>query len=77
PHVQCREQAEIDQSLVKNRLPPRADEASLPYVPAVVKEVLRFSLIARLGKLPHIVLCEDVYLGYYIPHGSTVIANIW
>jgi hypothetical protein len=76
-----------------DRLPTWADEASLPYVSYITKEVLRFTPVIRLGKLfavlsfleltvalsglPHCVLCEDQYLDYRIPHGSTIIANIW
>ncbi|KIK79440.1 hypothetical protein PAXRUDRAFT_280461 [Paxillus rubicundulus Ve08.2h10] len=76
PDVQRRAQAEIDEVVGKDRLPTWADEASLPYVTSVIKEVLRVAPVARLG-LPHSVLCEDVYLGYRIPKRSTVIANIW
>ncbi|KAH7883383.1 cytochrome P450 [Phlebopus sp. FC_14] len=76
PDVQRRAQAEIDEVVGNNRLPTWADEASLPYVSSVIKEALRFAPVACLS-LPHRVLCEDVYLGYRIPRGSTVIANIW
>ncbi|KIJ10316.1 hypothetical protein PAXINDRAFT_172185 [Paxillus involutus ATCC 200175] len=76
PDAQHRAQAEIDEVVGKDRLPTWADEASLPYVSSVIKEVLRFAPVVRLG-LPHRVLCEDVYLGYRIPRGSTTIANIW
>ncbi|KIJ60578.1 hypothetical protein HYDPIDRAFT_117119 [Hydnomerulius pinastri MD-312] len=76
PDAQRHAQAEIDEAVGKNRLPTWVDEESLPYVSSVVKEVLRFSPVARLG-LPHRVLSEDVYHGYRIPRGSTVVANIW
>ncbi|OAX32518.1 cytochrome P450 [Rhizopogon vinicolor AM-OR11-026] len=76
PDIQRRAQAEIDEVVGKNRLPTSADQVCLPYVSAVLKEVLRVAPVARLG-LPHRVLREDEYLGYRIPRGSTVIANIW
>ncbi|TFK48195.1 cytochrome P450 [Heliocybe sulcata] len=76
PEVQKRAQAEIDEVLGRDQLPSPGDEASLPYVSAVVQEVLRSSPVAPIG-LPHKVTADDEYLGYRIPEGSTVIANIW
>jgi cytochrome P450 len=51
PDVQRRAQAEIDEVVGKDRLPTWADEASLPYVSSVIKEVLRVAPVTRLGKL--------------------------
>jgi cytochrome P450 len=51
PDAQRRAQAEIDEVVGKDRLPTWADEASLPYVSSVIKEVLRFAPVVRLGKL--------------------------
>ena len=41
PEVQAKAQEEIDRVLGAGHLPKFADEPSLPYVAAVVKEVLR------------------------------------
>ncbi|KIJ13210.1 hypothetical protein PAXINDRAFT_13960 [Paxillus involutus ATCC 200175] len=52
PDVQRRAQAEIDEVVGKDRLPTWADEASLPYVSSVIKEVLRVAPVGRLGLYP-------------------------
>jgi cytochrome P450 len=50
PEVQRRAQAEIDRVIGSDRLPTLADQPSLPYVDALVKEVLRWNPVAPLGK---------------------------
>lgn len=75
PHVQRRAQAEIDR-VVGNRLPSIDDEPQLPYVSALLKEVLRWAPVSPLG-LPHRLVEDDSYNGYWIPKGTTVYANIW
>jgi cytochrome P450 len=52
PDVQTRTQAEIDSVVGRDRLPTFEDRASLPYVDAVVREVLRWRPIGPLGDLP-------------------------
>ncbi|KZT21317.1 cytochrome P450 [Neolentinus lepideus HHB14362 ss-1] len=76
PEVQARAQAEIDEVVGRNQLPRPEDEGALPYVSALVQEVLRLSPVAPIG-IPHRVTSDDEYLGYRIPKGSSVIANIW
>ncbi|KAK6974645.1 cytochrome P450 [Favolaschia claudopus] len=49
------------------------DRASLPYVEAVCKELLRWLPIVPLG-VPHRAMEDDIYNGYLIPKGSLVIA---
>ena len=49
PDVQRKAQAEIDQILGNSRLPDFSDEGSLPYVQAVLKEVLRWHPVTPLG----------------------------
>jgi cytochrome P450 len=50
PEVQAKAQREIDQIIGTNRLPSHADRPSLPYLDALVKEVLRWNPVAPLGK---------------------------
>ncbi|KAK0452985.1 cytochrome P450 [Desarmillaria tabescens] len=76
PEAQRRAQEEIDVVLGPGELPRFVDENSLPFVSAVVKEVLRWKNVTPMG-IPHALTAEDVYQGYNIPSGSTVIANIW
>ncbi|KAK0187278.1 cytochrome P450 [Armillaria mellea] len=76
PEAQRKAQEEIDAVLGSGELPRFADEVSLPFVSAVVKEVLRWKNVTPMG-IPHALTSDDVYRGYRIPSGSTVIANIW
>ncbi|TFK48758.1 cytochrome P450 [Heliocybe sulcata] len=76
PEAQKKAQAEIDAIIGNGRLPCSADMGQLPYVEALVKEVLRWHPVAPLG-IPHCVKEDNVYKGYFIPKGTAVIANIW
>ncbi|KAF8268439.1 cytochrome P450 [Lactarius quietus] len=75
PEVQRRAQAEIDQVVGNSRLPNFSDEGALPYMQAVLKEVLRWHPAGPLG-VPHRVTEDDVYEGYLIPEGSIIIPNV-
>lgn len=76
PDVVRKAQGEIDRVIGNDRLPNSMDRPNLPYVEAVVKEVLRWHPVAPMG-LPHTSTVEDLFEGYLIPKGSMVIANIW
>ncbi|KAJ7181541.1 cytochrome P450 [Mycena crocata] len=76
PENTPKSQAEIDSVIGRGNLPDFADEDALPYVGAVVKEVLRWKPVAPFG-VPHFLPIEDEYQGYRIPAGSIVIGNIW
>ena len=52
PEVQRRAQAEIDDVVGRDRLPTFADSPRLPYVHAIIKEVLRWRPILPCG-IPH------------------------
>jgi cytochrome P450 len=75
PDVQRRAQAEID-SVVGNRLPTFEDRVSLPYVESVLRETMRWCPIAPLGGA-HATSSDDIFDGYFIPKGTTVISNTW
>ncbi|KAF8557325.1 cytochrome P450 [Imleria badia] len=76
PRVWKRAQAEIDAVLGTDRLPEYEDRPSLPYVDAILRETLRWKPVAPLG-VPHAVTSDDVYKGYHIPSGATIIPNHW
>jgi cytochrome P450 len=76
PDVQPRAQAEIDAIIGPGRLPELEDKPRLPYLNAVLKEVLRWRPIGPVG-LPHMASEEDIYRGYIIPKGAIVIGNTW
>ncbi|KAG1741078.1 cytochrome P450 [Suillus lakei] len=76
--VQKKAQAEIDAVVGTDRLPSFADRDSLPYTEALVKEVLRWNVVAPTGtRIIHCVSEDDIHDGYYIPKGSFIIPNIW
>ncbi|KZV68433.1 cytochrome P450, partial [Peniophora sp. CONT] len=75
PEVQTRIQSELDAVVGTDRLPLCTDTANLPYLQAVFKEVLRWAPPARIC-VPHVLKEDDIYEGYRIPKGTTVIANI-
>ena len=74
--MQSRAQAEIDQVIGRSRLPAYSDRPNLPYVDAVCKELLRWRLVLPLG-VAHATTEDDVYNGYFIPKGTTVLPNTW
>ncbi|KAI9507628.1 cytochrome P450 [Russula earlei] len=74
--AQRRAQMEIDNVVGTGRLPDFDDEMSLPYVSALVKEVMRWHPVAPVA-VPHRLVVDDVYEGYFLPAGSIVIGNAW
>ncbi|KAJ3991490.1 cytochrome P450 [Lentinula boryana] len=68
PNVQEFAQLEIDRVIGRSRNPTFSDIADLPYVRAIVKEVLRWQPAIPLA-VPHIVMQDDWYEGYFIPKG--------
>ncbi|KAF8879264.1 cytochrome P450 [Infundibulicybe gibba] len=76
PEVQRKAQAEIDSVTGGARLPNFNDRDAMPYINAIIKEVLRWHVVAPLAAT-HASTEEDVYEGYRIPKGSIVIGNAW
>ncbi|KAG0700053.1 cytochrome P450 [Suillus ampliporus] len=75
PEVQKKAQAEIDAVVGPDRLPTFADRASLPYIEALTKEILRWNVV--VASAGHTTSEDDIHDGYYIPKGSLVLSNIW
>ena len=76
PDVQQKAQAELDAVVGPDRLPELSDSSSLPYLNALIKELLRWHPALILG-LPHSTLADDEYNGYFIPEGTLLIPNVW
>ncbi|KAF7357549.1 O-methylsterigmatocystin oxidoreductase [Mycena sanguinolenta] len=76
PEVQKKAQTEIDTVIGTGRLPEFEDRLSLPYVEALYREVMRWRPVTPLG-VAHASSEDDICDGYFIPKGTTVIANIW
>ncbi|KAF4951326.1 hypothetical protein FGADI_7524 [Fusarium gaditjirri] len=76
PQAQKKAQCEVDAILGKYRLPKLSDRQSLPYVNALVKEVLRWHPVGPMC-LPHTTSQDDIVDGHLIPRGAMILPNIW
>ncbi|KAJ7928115.1 cytochrome P450 [Mycena leptocephala] len=76
PDIQKKAQSEIDTVIGTRRLPEFEDRPSLPFVEALYREVLRWKPVLPLG-IAYAASADDIYNGYFIPKGATVISNIW
>nr|AVZ23839.1 cytochrome P450 [Thanatephorus cucumeris]QDJ74245.1 cytochrome P450-5 [Thanatephorus cucumeris] len=77
PEVAVKIQEEVDRVLGNaQRLPTVQDQEEMPYLRRVLLEVQRWQPVNPLA-IPHAVMEDDEYRGYYIPKGSIVIGNTW
>ncbi|KAI0299745.1 cytochrome P450 [Multifurca ochricompacta] len=76
PGVMKKAQAELDAVVGSHRLPTFEDRDRLPYLNAVIKEVLRWAPVTPFGG-HHRLMEDDIQDGHLIPAGSAVIVNIW
>jgi len=76
PEVQKRAQAEIDSVLKAGALPTLADRANLPYIGCLLKELQRWRPVVPLA-VPHRLMEDDYYGGYFLPKGSIIFPNAW
>ncbi|KAF8995024.1 cytochrome P450 [Cyathus striatus] len=76
PEVQRKARNEIDEKIGGDRLPDFDDEPNLPYLTAVILEVLRWHPAVPMG-VPHFLIQDDIYKGYRMPKQSMVVANTW
>lgn len=76
PVIQANAQAELDKVLGGElHFPLFSDQDNLPYVRAVITEVLRWGVVTPSG-VAHRLMEDDVYNGKVIPAGTVVIPNI-
>ena len=76
PEAMKKAQEELDRVVGKGELPDFSHKDSLPYIDALVKEIIRWSPPLPFSSLSR-AMQDDVYRGYFIPRGTTVIQNIW
>lgn len=76
PDAQRRGQAEIDGLTEGRRLPTLSDRPSLPYVDAIMREVMRWKPPTHMS-VPHLSTEEEAYGNYVIPKGTIVMPNVW
>ncbi|KAK5554819.1 hypothetical protein LTR46_007023 [Exophiala xenobiotica] len=76
PHVMKKAQEEIDRVVGEDRLPDWADEPQLPYLRAIIKELLRMRPPNKFG-IQHYTTADDWYNGFFIPKDTVVVLNWW
>jgi cytochrome P450 len=76
PLIQRKAQEEIDHVVGQSRTPTFTDMERLPYIRAIVKEILRLQPALPLG-IPHASFEDDWYEGYFIPKGTICFSNVW
>ena len=76
PDVQDKAQKELDTVIGHKRLPTFEDRPSLPYINAIVKELVRWHVVAPTG-VPHATVRDDEYNGHLIPGNTMIICNAW
>jgi cytochrome P450 len=75
PETQARAHAELDAVIGRARLPTFADCPHLPYIRAMVKELLRWRPVGPI--LEHRSTEDDWHEGMFIPKGTICLANAW
>nr|OQO28664.1 hypothetical protein B0A51_04775 [Rachicladosporium sp. CCFEE 5018] len=76
PVWQERLHEEVDRIATDERMPDFDDLSDLPVVRAIVKEVLRWRPVTA-GGVPHQLIKDDTYEGYFLPANTIVHANQW
>ena len=76
PKAMKKAQEELDRVVGKEELPDFSHKDNLPYIDALMKELLRWSPPVPLS-IPNRSMQDDFYRGYSIPAGATVIQNVW
>jgi len=76
PKAMKKAQEELDRVVGKGELPDYSHKERLPYIDALIKEVLRWNPPLPIS-LPNRAMQDDVYRGRLIPAGAIVIQNVW
>ncbi|KJA21688.1 hypothetical protein HYPSUDRAFT_67609 [Hypholoma sublateritium FD-334 SS-4] len=76
PDVQQRAKQELDAVIGCDRLITYKDRPLLLYVEALFREVMRWRPVVPLS-VAHAGTSDDVYKGYYIPKGASIVSNLW
>ncbi|EXJ75912.1 uncharacterized protein A1O5_00420 [Cladophialophora psammophila CBS 110553] len=76
PEVLRKAQKELDEVCGPSKSPGSQDIRNLPYMQAVMTETLRWRPVAP-GGVPHMLIQDDIYEGYFLPKGTIVFANTW
>jgi cytochrome P450 len=73
PHVLQKAQEIVDETIGRGRLPTFEDVPKIPFITAMIREAFRWRTVAPIA-IPHAVVEDDTYAGFFIPKGATVYA---
>lgn len=73
PDVLKKAQTVVREAIGDDRLPDFDDIPKIPYITAMIRESFRWRTVAPVA-IPHAVVEDDEYEGYFIPKGTTVFA---
>lgn len=76
PEVMMKAQQELDTVVGRNRAIEESHTNKLPYLNAIMKEVLRMHPVLPL-MVPHCPSKPCVVAGYVVPKGARVFVNVW
>ncbi|KAJ7147761.1 cytochrome P450 [Mycena filopes] len=76
PAIAAAAHEEMDRVVGRERLPTVADEMTMPYLRAIIKEVQRIHAPFWVPT-PHYSTADFVYKGMFIPKGTVVAMNCW
>ncbi|KAF8073465.1 cytochrome P450 [Lyophyllum atratum] len=76
PEIQARAHEELDRVVGRDRWPTADDEADLPYIRAIIKEVQRVHAPFWMAT-PHCSSQDFAYKGMYIPKDTVVVLNCY
>jgi cytochrome P450 len=79
PKVQRKAQGEMERVVGQDRSPIWDDinQGTLPYLTALIKEVLRWRTVIVLARIPHSNTKDVKYRGYHFPAGTNFTGNMW
>lgn len=75
-HIQEKVQKELDETIGRSRCPSIEDRTHLPYMEAVIHEVLRMSSLFSTG-VPHCPRQDIIIENYRIPKGTLICGLLW
>ncbi|GJE96530.1 cytochrome P450 [Phanerochaete sordida] len=76
PEAQAAAHIALDDVLKGKRLPEIEDREALPYITALLYELLRWHPVTPIA-LPHRTSADSYYQGCFIPAGTNVFGNSW
>ncbi|KAI5118824.1 hypothetical protein M0805_009402 [Coniferiporia weirii] len=75
PEVQIKAQEELDRVVGQDSLPSFKDKERLPYIEAILKEIVRWNPATPL--VSRRVAVDDEYKGFHIPAKTAITVNVW